>query len=137
MHETTMQVRWAECDPYDHLNHAAYLTFFETARIEALDAIGWGMRELRARGLHIVVAEITVRFRRPAEFEDIVRVRTTVDEIRPASAVWRQVMDRNGDDLAHATVIGAITDVDGRLRRMPPGLVEAMSRLGTGGTGRG
>ena len=34
MHELEMKVPWAHCDPYDHLNHAQYLTYFETARIE-------------------------------------------------------------------------------------------------------
>ena len=34
-HETTIAVRFSELDPYGHVNHAVYLTYFEQARCEA------------------------------------------------------------------------------------------------------
>ena len=43
MHETRLQVRWSELDPYGHVNHAVYLTYLEHARIAALESIGWGL----------------------------------------------------------------------------------------------
>src|SRR4030042_56741 len=50
MHETRLRVRWSELDPYGHVNHAAYLTYLEHARIAALESIGWGMGEIERLG---------------------------------------------------------------------------------------
>ena len=49
-HPTRLQVRWSDLDPYGHVNHAAYLTFLEQARIAALEDIGWGMAAIAAAG---------------------------------------------------------------------------------------
>ena len=46
MHRYTAKVRWSELDPYAHLNHAVYLTMCETARIDLLDQIGWGVEDV-------------------------------------------------------------------------------------------
>ena len=40
---TTIKVRFHELDPYGHVNHGVYLNYFEAARIEVLDAVGFGL----------------------------------------------------------------------------------------------
>ena len=120
MHETSFKVRWGELDPYNHVNHTVYLSYLEAARIEFLESIGWGMETLRDAGIHILVAEISVRFRRPAVAGDVVTVWTAVDEIRAASSSWRQTVVRaDGTELVSARVLGAITGTDGRPQRIP------------------
>ncbi len=61
-----LRVRFHELDPNGHVNHGVYLNWFETARIEAMDELGFGLEDLRSRGIHLVVTEANVRFRRPA-----------------------------------------------------------------------
>ncbi len=127
MHETTFKVRWGELDPYNHVNHTVYLSYLEAARIEFLESIGWGMEVLRRAGIHILVADITIRFRRPAVAGDHVVVHTVVDEVGAASSSWHQTIHRSdGTELVTARVRGAITDTSGRPRRVPPDLRTAL-----------
>ena len=49
-HVTEHRVRFHELDPYDHVNHAMYVTYFEIGRVDALDAIGLGLDVMKAEG---------------------------------------------------------------------------------------
>ena len=86
MHETTIHVRWGELDPYHHVNHAACLSYLEHARIAALESIGWGMDEIAATGIQVVVVRLDVEFRRPAVGGDQLIVLTAIDTLRGTSS---------------------------------------------------
>lgn len=128
-HHTSIDVRWSELDPYHHVNHAVYLTYMESARIEALSEVGFGMERLREEGCQIVVAEMSLRFVRSATAGDALDVETEVVEIQRASTRWRQTIRLAGEVVVEAEVTGAITDLSGRPRRMPPGFQEALAAL--------
>ena len=129
-HVWSVRVPWRDCDPYDHVNHASYVTYLESARIAALDDIGWGMSRLRDEGLMIVVAELSMKFRIAASFDDDLEVRTITKDIRPASSRWSQTIARDSSHVAEAEVVGAMTDLRGRPVRMPHDLARAISSLG-------
>ena len=45
-HRIDLKVRFYELDPYGHLNHSAYVQFFETGRVELLEDAGLGLVSL-------------------------------------------------------------------------------------------
>ena len=51
---------------YGHVNHANYVHYLETARVEALEAVGLALPEMRRQGYLIVAAEINVKYLAPA-----------------------------------------------------------------------
>lgn len=124
-----INVRFHELDPYGHLNHAVYLSYFEHARVELLDRIGYGLPRLAELGYHLVVVEAQVRFLAPAVAGDEVDIYSEVVDIRPASSRWQQRMTRGDTLLATNQVRAAITDMTGRPTKAPAGLVEAMQRM--------
>ena len=126
---TTFRVRFHELDPYGHVNHAVYLSYFEQARVDLLDHIGFGLPRLAELGYHIVVVEVRVRFRAPAVAGDVLEVTTTIAERRRASSWWHQRLLRGGELLATNEVRAAITDTDGRPTAPPRGFVDALDGL--------
>jgi len=42
-HRYPIKVRFYELDPYNHLNHASYVQYFEVGRVELLESIGFGL----------------------------------------------------------------------------------------------
>ena len=56
-------------------------------------------------------------------------VSTAVERLTGAAAHWRQEIHRDQELLVKATVVGAITDLDGRPRRIPPGLRQGLEHL--------
>ena len=43
-HWTCLKTRWRDLDAMGHVNHAAYLTFMETARLDFYDSLGFSSR---------------------------------------------------------------------------------------------
>jgi YbgC/YbaW family acyl-CoA thioester hydrolase len=128
-HTTTITVRFADLDPYDHVNHARYLTYFESARVEMLDSVGYGMVRMKQEGLQIVLVEVSVRFHATASLHDELTITTALLEGGRASTRWRQDA-RLGDRLiADLEARAAFTDPDGRPIRPPVGFAEAVARV--------
>jgi YbgC/YbaW family acyl-CoA thioester hydrolase len=90
VHRTTIHVRWAELDPYHHVNHATYLSYLEHARISALEDIGSGMDALAAQGFQVVVVSVGVRFIAPATAGDELVISSGVASIGASASTWHQ-----------------------------------------------
>lgn len=129
-HLTSITVRFADLDPYDHVNHARYLSYFESARVEALDQMGFGMNDMKRDGVQIVLVELTVRFHSPAGLHDRIEIATEVVEVGRATSRWRQEGRIGRKPVAGLDVYAAFTDLEGRPRRAPEGFAEAVARLG-------
>ncbi|MBC2596045.1 acyl-CoA thioesterase [Ruficoccus amylovorans] len=78
--QTSIRVRYAETDKMGLVYHGNYLTWFEAARVEMLDIIGYPYKQLEEEGFFLPVLEINVRYRRPAFFDDRLSVRVTIKE---------------------------------------------------------
>jgi acyl-CoA thioester hydrolase len=126
---TTIDVRFYELDPYGHVNHGVYLNYFEVARVELLENIGFGLPRMQELGFHIVVVEARVRFKRPAVANDRLTVVSAIGELRRASSTWHQQLLRGDELLATNEVRAAITGRDGRPTVPPEELTTALLSL--------
>ena len=72
--ETTIRVRYVETDAMGFVHHANYLSWFELARIEMLDAINLSYKELETAGYYLPVLGAAITYRKPAYFDDRLKV---------------------------------------------------------------
>ena len=130
LHETSVKLRFYELDPYDHLNHTNYFSYFETARIEYLTEMGWALDRLKHDGFQLVVVEIEARFLAAARYGQELTIHTWVEEAGRVKSTWRQVMVREEDEeVARIKVTAAFTDLEGRPRRLPAEFVDRLGQL--------
>ena len=61
-----------------YLHHSKYFEYFEMGRTELLRLAGIRYRDLEARGVLFPVAKLECRFRRPACYDDVIRVVTRI-----------------------------------------------------------
>jgi acyl-CoA thioester hydrolase len=115
-----LRVRFHECDMYGHVNHAAYLHYMETARVELLRELAIPLAELRARGIILVIRRITIEYRKPAFLDDNIEVATDVVRLRASSGTFRQAVSRGGETLVEADIEWAALGPDGLPARLPP-----------------
>jgi acyl-CoA thioester hydrolase len=104
------------------IHHAAYLTYFEAARVEYLRRRGTGYRVWIERGAHLAVAESTVRHKRPLRFDDRFVIETTLVELGRASAKFSYRLVREGAEtevVAEGTTLLACVGNDGDIRLIP------------------
>ena len=124
VYTTTVKVRFYELDPYDHVNHTNYFAYFETARIEYLNEMGWGLDVLKEQGWQLVVVEIVARFTAAARYGQELTIHTWVEDAGRVKSTWRQTMLRGGEEVARVLVTAAFTDLEGRPRRLPAEFTE-------------
>jgi acyl-CoA thioester hydrolase len=118
-HEIEIRVRYQETDPMGLLHHANYFTYFEIARTELLRASGESYRRMEERGLLVVVVKAECRFRRPARYDDVVKVQTTVTRVSAVKIEHEYRMSRDGELLATGHVTLAVVDRNGNVQRVP------------------
>ncbi|MEM7578182.1 MAG: thioesterase family protein [Planctomycetota bacterium] len=136
-----IRVRYCECDPMNVAHHSAYAVWFEIARTELLRAQGSVYAEMEKAGVLFVVAKLSTRFRKPAVYDDELRVEVTVRQSAGVKIehTYRVLRRRDsgavsggagsatgaaaGDDiLAIGETTLACVDRDGKLRPVPDAL---------------
>lgn len=125
---STVDVRFYELDPYNHLNHTVYLAYCEIGRIEAMEQRGIGMEALDRLGYRVIVVDLVAKFIAPAVAGDRLEVVTEVVRIRRAGHDWRQRIERAGRVLFTAEIRAGMTDRDGRPVRVPDFVRSALSQ---------
>ena len=128
-HRTAIRVRFSELDPYRHVNHAVYLQYLEVGRVEALEAVDASIEFMTSIGFHVVVSEISAKYHVPAVAGDDLVVETEIIEQGRASGRWSQRIMRGDELVLSATVRVATTNLEGRLRRCPPEIIERLRPL--------
>jgi acyl-CoA thioester hydrolase len=123
--ETTIRVRYAETDRMGLLHHANYLVYFEQARTELLRSCGVSYKELEDQGYFLVIAKVEVRYRKPAHYDDLLTIRTTVSRTSPIRIEHRYEMLRDGDLICEGSTTLACVDRSGGIQPMPDWLAAA------------
>lgn len=78
--ETKIRVRYAETDQMNVVYHGNYAQYFEVGRVEAIRQLGFSYKDLEETGIIMPVIEWNARFLRPARYDDLLTVRTILQE---------------------------------------------------------
>lgn len=129
MEKTTVRVIYGDTDQMGVVYYANYLRYFEAARNEFIRAKGLRYRDFEAQyRLALPVVEAGVRYHAPARYDDLLTVEIALGEARRATARfdYRIVRD-DGTLLATGHTVHACVDPEGRVKRMPPELLERLA----------
>jgi acyl-CoA thioester hydrolase len=66
-------VQWGEMDAANHVNNAVYMRYFETARIEFFNQIGF-MEFTGDDGIGPILAEVNCKYKAPLTFPDNIQI---------------------------------------------------------------
>ena len=132
-HHQPVRVYYEDTDFSGVVYHASYLRFMERGRSNYLRLLGANQRALfdevakEAPGFAFVVRAMQIDFRRPARMDDLLEIVTTPSEVKGASIVLHQRVNRGEEPLVEATVQVAFVS-GGRARPIPKPLRIAMER---------
>lgn len=119
VHEMQIRVRYQETDGQRRLHHANYLTYFEMGRTEMLRAHGHTYRDFEDAGLFMVVSEATCKYMAPAEYDDVLTLRTRVEKIGAAHIKHAYEVIRGTQIIATGGTTVVCVDPEGRVRKLP------------------
>jgi acyl-CoA thioester hydrolase len=122
-------VRFSETDAQAVVHHAAYLVWFEIARIHYLARFRGGYPALLEAGVDATTVEASVRYLAPARFPDQLVIGVRCLDVRGARFRFEYAIERDGTLLADGWTAHACVDsVTLRPTRVPAFLVEAIAR---------
>lgn len=126
-HVLPVRIYYEDTDFSGSVYHGSYVRFLERGRSDFLRCVGVSHAELSVAGLHFAVSELSVAFRRAAKIDDALEVVTRVGEVTGARVVLEQTVRRREETIVEARVTVALVDRDGRPRRFPAPVREALA----------
>ncbi len=134
--EVELRVRFAETDAQGVVYYANYFVWFEVARVNFLRSLGFSYAEAEKAGIGFVIAEASCRYLAPARFDDLIRIRTRVEEVKNSSFVlaYEVFNGETGQLLAQGRTVQVFVNMKGDRRPIPipPSLREALEKARDG-----
>jgi len=120
-HTISIVPRYAETDKAGVVHHSIYPVWFEMGRTELLRANGLAYKDLEETGVFFVVAELNIKYRRPAFYDEKLLLETSCTGVTASKVEHSYKLTRkdNGLVLAEGNSILACVDREGKVRRIP------------------
>jgi acyl-CoA thioester hydrolase len=112
--ETYIRVRYSETDKMGVVYHGNYLNWLGVGRTEYLRELGMPYSEMERNGILLVVTRVSCRYRRPAYYDDLVKVVTKIAAIQDVRIVFRYEIYRGEELLTVAETEHAFVNEQGR-----------------------
>ncbi|WP_428482470.1 tol-pal system-associated acyl-CoA thioesterase [Pyruvatibacter mobilis] len=129
LHVMPVRVYYEDTDASGIVYHANYLRFIERARTDVLRCAGLDHRRMMDAedSTAFAVRQMDIRFHAPARLDDALEVRTRFTELRGARIRAAQSVWRGETLLFEAQVEVAVLDGEGRARRIPAFVRDALA----------
>lgn len=128
MTEITVRVNYSETDQMGVVYHARYLVWLDVARCEYIRAAGRSYASLEEQGFRLAVGDLRIRYRQPARYDDLVRVRCWVRDAASRRITFGYLLDVPARDVVVATAETAMFVLGRELTpsRLPSDVVALM-----------
>jgi acyl-CoA thioester hydrolase len=120
---TEVRVRYAETDQMGMVYYANYLVWFEVGRAEFCRQRGFAYRDFEQQnGVYLAVAEAQCRYHSPARYDDVLLIRTGIEQFRKRTIRFKYEIDRKEPRglIASGSTLHVILDQRGRPTSFPP-----------------
>ena len=129
-HRFALTVYFEDTDTAGIVYYANYLKFMERARSDMIRAAGIDQRaELDSSGSAYAVADVSIKYRKPAYLGDDLVVVSTIQAVRAVSVTIQQRVMRGAELLTDAMVTAAFLTSDQRPQRQPRDWVGRFERI--------
>lgn len=132
MHTCVYRTIMADVDAMGVVYYANYLKLFELGRAELMREAGGPYVRLREEGLELPVTEAALRYRRPARYDDLVVVETSVAWLRKVSMRFDyRLLLQEAPGLETELVLGhtvhGCVDRQGKVRPLPAWVAQVLA----------
>jgi acyl-CoA thioester hydrolase len=123
---TNYRVIYGDCDSMAIVYYSNYLRLFEIGRTELLRDMGLTYREVEDEGFFLPTTEAYLKYLKPALYDDLLKIETTIGFIKKASSRFNYAITRGSEMLVQGYTIHACLDRDNKIVRFPDFLLNVM-----------
>ncbi|MCL2294794.1 MAG: acyl-CoA thioesterase [Spirochaetes bacterium] len=129
--DTEIVVRYAETDQMKVVHHSVYPIWFEAARTDYMEKLGYPYARIEKEGIMLPLARLQCDFREGARYGDTVLVKLSIKKLTPARLEIKYTAHRKSDGalLAEGETLHAWTDHNLKvinLKKLAPELYKLM-----------
>ena len=96
--ETNIRVRYGETDQMSFVYYGVYAQYYEVGRVELLRSLNVSYKSLEELGFALPVVNLKISYKKPAFYDDVLTVRTTIKEIPSARITfYYEILNSKGD----------------------------------------
>ena len=105
-HESQVRVRYGETDQMGFVYYGIYAQYYEVARVEAMRDLGILYADLeRQHHIWMPVTHMEVRYLRPAKYDDLLRIQTTVPTLPGKEIKFRYEIRNEAGTLLNGALV--------------------------------
>jgi acyl-CoA thioester hydrolase len=126
-----IRVRYAETDQMSYVYYGHYAQYFEVARVEMLRSLGFTYKKLEEEGVMLPVLEYSIKYYRPAYYDDLLTIKTEIREL-PAARIrfFYETFNEKNELLNRAeTTLVFVNRKNGKPTSLPDDLREVMEKF--------
>ena len=130
--EYEVKISFEDLDPMNIVWHGNYMRYMEQARCDMLDKLNYTYTDMRDDGYAYPVAKMNVKYIKPAEFGDILMIKSEIVSVEPSLDIKYVVFNkRTGEKIFEASTmqIGIDTQTRKSIYTPPARLVQALERI--------
>ena len=123
-------IYYEDTDASGRVYHANYLKFLERSRTDLIYQTNYTHEELLKKfDLIFVVKECSISFKKPAFFEDLIKVTSEIDQLSRVKIKFNQKIYRESDLLVQASVLVIPVNSSGKISKLPNELYFFLEKL--------
>lgn len=126
--EIQLRVRYGETDQMGIVYYGNYAQYFEVGRVEWLRKLGVSYKQMEQDGLMLPVIKMTVEFKKPALYDDLIKVKTQLVKLPSASIEFHyEITNQSGEILTLGNTVLVFMNVEtNRPTRCPKFLMDKL-----------
>ena len=123
--QTQVRVRYAETDQMNVVYYGNYAQYFEVGRVESIRQVGYTYKDMEASGVIMPVVEFSIKYLRPATYDDLLTIKTTVRELPEDHRIefFQEVYNEDGKMLTAGNVVLYFLNSSTRKKTVMPELL--------------
>src|SRR3989442_4058019 len=88
------RVNYSETDQMGLVYHGNYVIWLDMARTEHMRATGLTYKALEEQGIYLAVTDLRGRYRQPAPYDDLLRIRCCVRDLATRRVIFGYAVER-------------------------------------------
>jgi len=111
--EIEIRVRYGETDQMGVVYHGNYAQYFEIGRVEWLRKFGISYKEMEESGIMLPVISLSIKFKKSARYDDIIKVKTQLVKIPSATIEFDyEILNEKNEILATGNTSLVFIDIN-------------------------
>ena len=135
VHLCSCRVLYGDTDAGGVVYNANYLRYFEQGRSSFMRELVCSYKILEEQGFILPVVESYVRYKAPAQYDDLLTIKTSMQQISPLSWRFNHHVLRSEDNklLVKGFTVHASVNRQGKLSRLPAEYRDKINKVATPG----